>query len=136
MRENAFNDPSHDNVLHHGYFIANRNNAQVQAAEIHQDEGECLTALASLFHGADGCISVSLRRWLKYGAFACGQISYTVEITDLDSQGFTSWWQTGNAEAQKIHCRSKFPTAALLSHRNGDCILCMLPTSSTHNCIA
>lgn len=30
VRENAFNDPSHDNVLHHGYFIANRKNAQVQ----------------------------------------------------------------------------------------------------------
>lgn len=29
VRENAFNDPSHDNVLHHGYFIANRSNAQV-----------------------------------------------------------------------------------------------------------
>ncbi|KAK9901697.1 hypothetical protein WJX75_008839 [Coccomyxa subellipsoidea] len=35
VRENAFNDPSHDNVLHHGYFIANRSNAQnfLQLAE-------------------------------------------------------------------------------------------------------
>ncbi|BDA42255.1 Pheophorbide a oxygenase, chloroplastic [Coccomyxa sp. Obi] len=82
VRENAFNDPSHDNVLHHGYFIADRNNAQT---------------------------------------------AYTVEITNLNSLGFTSWWQTADAGAQKIHCRSNFPTAALLSHRNGSSVGYFVP---------
>lgn len=64
----------------------------------------------------------------RFGVFVYGQTAYTVEVTHLDSQGFTSWWQTGDAGSQKIHCRSNFPTAALLSHRNGGCILCILPT--------
>lgn len=56
------------------------------------------------------------------------QTTYTVEITDFNAQGLTSWWQSGEANAQKIHCRSIFPCAALLSHRNGACSCCGLRT--------
>lgn len=57
---------------------------------------------------------------------SCVQTAYTVEITELNSQGFTSWWQTGAPGAQKINCRSVCPCSALLTHRNGE----LLPLST------